>query len=42
VQFEKPVNDIEAAIEEARFALTIEKAAPPTVDGTPVDSRYAR
>jgi hypothetical protein len=36
VQFEKPVHDLDAAIEEARFALSIEKAAPPTVDGTPV------
>jgi hypothetical protein len=39
VQFEKPVADLEAAIREARFALSIEKAAPPTVDGTPVDAR---
>jgi len=39
VQFEKPVVDLDAAIREARFALSIEKAAPPTVDGTPVDAR---
>jgi hypothetical protein len=38
VSFEKPVADVEAAIAEARFALTIEKAAPPTVDGSPVAS----
>jgi hypothetical protein len=36
VSFEKSVGDLEAAIAEARFALSIEKAAPPTVDGTPV------
>lgn len=36
VSFEKPVADLEAAIAEARFALSIEKAAPPTIDGTPV------
>jgi len=38
VSFEKPVADVEGAIAEARFALTIEKAAPPTVDGSPVAS----
>lgn len=36
VSFERAVADLDAAIAEARFALTIEKAAPPTVDGTPV------
>jgi hypothetical protein len=41
VQFEKPVHDLDAAIEEARFALSIEKAAPPTVDGTPVGGAAA-
>ena len=34
VQFEKAVLDLEGAIVEARFALTIEKAAPPMVDDT--------
>jgi hypothetical protein len=38
VSFEKEVADVEGAIAEARFALTIEKAAPPTVDGSPVAS----
>lgn len=36
VQFEKAVADLDAAVAEARFALTIEKAAPPTVDGVRV------
>ena len=38
VFFEKPVADLEAAVVEARFAVSIEKAAPPTVDGSPVAS----
>jgi len=38
VSFEKPVSDVDAAIAEARFALSIEKAVPPTVDGSPVGS----
>lgn len=41
VSFEKVVADLEAAIVEARFALSIEKAAPPTVDGTPVGESSA-
>lgn len=36
VSFEKAVADLEAAVTEARFALSIEKAAPPTVDGAPI------
>src|SRR5262249_43818276 len=32
VSFEKAVGDIEAAIAEARFALSIEKAVAPTVE----------
>jgi hypothetical protein len=31
VSFEKPVCDLEAALNEVRFAMTIEKSAPPTV-----------
>jgi hypothetical protein len=38
VQFEKPVANLDAAVVEARFALSIEKAAPPTVDGVPPGS----
>lgn len=37
VQFEKAVADLDAAVVEARFALSIEKAVPPTVDGVRVD-----
>jgi hypothetical protein len=42
VSFEKSVactltgGGLDAAVAEARFALSIEKAAPPTVDGSPV------
>jgi hypothetical protein len=35
VSFEKAVPDLGAAVAEARFALCIEKAALPTVDGAP-------
>jgi hypothetical protein len=33
VCFEKPVTDLDGLLAEARFALSIEKAVPPTVDG---------